>query len=231
MQIKVTDFISGAAEAQGLVVVIDVFRAFSLAAHAFARGAARIIPVGALEDAFRLKASLPDALLIGERYARPVPGADCGNSPTQLETFDLSGRTLIHTTHAGTQGLKAAIHADEVVTGALINADAIVRYIRHRTPALVTLVRMGQHASERCAEDDLCAELLAGRLRGESPDVSDVADRLRHAASAAKFFDPVCDWAPEADFAFCTQVDRYDFILRLNRDREPAELERMPAPG
>lgn len=227
MQIEIKDFVAGASEARGVAVVIDVFRAFSLAALAFASGVKRIHPVAALEDAFRLKAAEPDAVLVGERYARPVPGADCGNSPTQLAALDLHGRTLIHTTHAGTQGLCAATGADEVLTGALVNAGAIARYLRQRAPEHVTLVRMGQHATERCVEDDLCAELLAARLRGETVATSGIVERLRSAPSAAKFFDPSCDWAPTADFTFCSQLDRYDFVLRLDRAVTPMALERV----
>jgi 2-phosphosulfolactate phosphatase len=230
VNIEITDFVAGASAARGIAVVIDVFRAFSLAAFAYANGAKCIFPVAALEEAFRLKAAYPDALLVGERYARPIPGADCGNSPTQLAAFDLRGRTLIHTTHAGTQGLCAAVGADEVLTGALVNVGAIVRYLQQRAPAHVTLVRMGQHASQRCAEDDLCADLLAARLRGQSFDTSDIAARLRSAPSATKFFDPSCDWAPEEDFTFCTQVDRYDFVLRLDRTADPISLERVDVP-
>jgi len=218
MRIITTDFVAGAASARGIAVIIDVFRAFSVAAHAFARGVEKIVPTAAVNDARRLKREHPDWLLIGERHARPLPGFDCGNSPTELERFDLRGRTLIHTTHAGTQGLAAAIGADETLTGALVNAQAIVRYILARRPAQVTLVRMGREAHERTEEDDLCADILARRLAGEEPDVRGVREQLRSAPSALKFFDPACDWAPERDFELCTQVDEFDFVLRLDRN-------------
>jgi len=221
-EIEVTDFVAGARAARGLVVVIDVFRAFSVAAYASAAGARQIIPVASIDDARALKAQNPDALLIGERHARRLPGFDCGNSPTELERLDLCDRMLIHTTHSGTQGLTNATAADEVITGALVNAGAIVRYIQSRAPARVTLVRMGHEARENCDEDDLCAELIVRRLRGE-PDVENIRERLRQASSAVKFFDPACDWAPERDFELCTNVDAFDFILRLEPDR--------PAPG
>jgi 2-phosphosulfolactate phosphatase len=227
MAVTIVDFVAGAQSARGLTVVIDVFRAFSVAVYAFSRGAARIIPVAAVDAARALKAQFPDALLIGERYARPLPGFDCGNSPTELQRFDLQGRTLIHTTHSGTQGLANAAQADEVITGALVNAAAIVSYIRARQPTQVTLVRMGQEAQDRCAEDDLCAELLAARLRGESPPVHDIATRLRPAASAQKFFDPACDWAPAADFDFCTRADAFDFVLQLDRSAPVPTLRRI----
>lgn len=215
-QVEVADFVAGAQAARGLVVVIDVFRAFSVAAYAFANGARTIIPVAEIDAARALKARYPDALLIGERHARPLPGFDCGNSPTELARLDLRGRTLIHTTHAGTQGLTNATQADEVITGALVNAGAIIRYIRARKPERVTVVRMGQDARERCDEDDLCAQILAQRLRGEQPDVTRVREQLRTAASAQKFFDPACDWAPEGDFELCTRVDIFDFVLQLD---------------
>ena len=55
-------------------------------------------------------------------------------------------------------------------------------------------------------------------------------ERLRGAASAQKFFDPACDWAPQRDFELCTQVDAFDFVLRLERDGAPARLKRIEVP-
>jgi 2-phosphosulfolactate phosphatase len=229
-ELHITDYVAGAQGARGLTVVIDVFRAFSVAAYAFAGGVRTIFPVADVAAARELKRLHPDWLLIGERHARPLPGFDSGNSPTELERFDLHGRTLIHTTHSGTQGLTAAHRADEVISGALVNAAAIVRYIRSRQPGIVTLVRMGHEAKERCAEDDLCAQILRQRLAGEQPDVADLRERLRGAASAQKFFDPACDWAPQRDFELCTRVDAFDFVLRLKRDEAPGRLERIEVP-
>lgn len=227
MKIEVVDFVAGAQSARGLVVVIDVFRAFSVGAYAFAGGARAIIPVQSIEEARRLKAAHPEHLLIGERHARPLPGFDCGNSPTDVQRFELQGRTLIHTTHSGTQGLTSAGLADEVITGALVNAGAIVRYIRSRAPRTVTIVRMGHEARERCAEDDACAELLRRRLLGEDPPLDNIRAQLRQADSAQKFFDPACDWAPETDFELCTAVDRFDFVLRLDATFAPPTLKRI----
>jgi 2-phosphosulfolactate phosphatase len=230
MKIKILDFIAGAQAARGLAVVIDVFRAFSVGAHAFGRGASAIVPVAEIETARELKARHPDWILLGERYGRPLPGFDCGNSPTELERFEVRGRTLVHTTHAGTQGLANARGADEVITGALVNAAAIVRYIRMRNPTEVSLVRMGAAALERTDEDDACAELIARRLRNEVVDTGQIRERLRSAPSAQKFFDPACDWAPERDFELCTQFDRFDFILKLVPDAESPRLTRVDVP-
>lgn len=230
LQVECLDFVAGARAARGLAVVIDVFRAFSVACYATAGGARRIHPVAAIEDALALKQQHPDWLFIGERHARRLEGFDFGNSPTDISAADLEGRTLVHTTHAGTQGLRAATEADEVLTGSLVNAAAICRYIESLQPSRVCLVRMGHEARERCAEDDLCAELIAARLAGRGFDTSAIRPRLEGAPSAQKFFDPAADWAPRTDFDLCTAVDRFDFVLRLaGRDAALPWLEPIPA--
>ena len=231
MQVEVFDHVAGAREARGIAVVIDVFRAFSVAAYAFDAGAARVLPVAEIEDAKALGRRFPGAVLAGERHARRLPGFDIGNSPTEVRAIDLRGKVLVHTTHAGTQGLVNATGADEVLTGAFVNISAVCRYILARAPQRVSLVRMGHEARERCAEDDLYAECLRRLLLGEPAPLGEVRERLRTAPAAAKFFAPACDWAPRDDFEYCTDVDRFDFVLRLKRvPGEPLELQRLPSP-
>lgn len=216
MRIHFADFVAGAAAARGVAIVIDVFRACSLQAHALAAGVRAVLPVEGVEEARALKAAHPDWLLAGERHAQPLPGFDCGNSPSDLLAMPLAGRTLIHTTHAGTQGLMAAARvASHVFTGAFVNASATVAAVRALDPAEVTLVAMGHEAREACAEDDLCRDWLAAALGGRQRDPVDVAARLRTAPAAAKFFDTAAYWAPQADFALCTAVDAVPFAVRL----------------
>lgn len=198
-----------------------MFRACSLAAHALAAGAARVLPVEGIDEARALKSAHPDRLLVGERHARPLPGFDCGNSPTDLLRLPLAGRTVVHTTHAGTQGLVAASRvARHVFTGAFVNAAATVAAVRALGPAEVTLVAMGHEARERCLEDDLCRDLLHARLVGEPFDVLGLEARLRAAPAAAKFFDPAADWAPEGDFALCAALDALPSAVVLGRSAE-----------
>lgn len=228
MQIEILDFVAGAQAARGIAVVIDVFRAFSVACYAYDGGVGRVLPMADLDASLALKRAHPDYLAIGERHGRKVAGFDFNNSPTEIRAADLEGRTLVHNTSAGTQGLTNASQADVVITGSLVNAAAICRYIESLAPERVSIVRMGKAALERSAEDDLCAELLAARLRGEPFDVGTVRSRLRFAPAALKFFDPQADWAPETDFALCTDVDRFDFVLRLRADPAGVQyLERV----
>ncbi len=216
MQLHSGDFVAGAASARGVAIVIDVFRACSLIAHALAAGAERVVPVAEVEVARAMKSADPKALLVGERHARKLAGFDCGNSPTEVLREPLHGRTVIHTTHAGTQGLTAAFAvADRVFTGALVNLSVTIAAVRALQPREVTIVAMGHEARERCVEDDLCREALLAGLRGESLDTSGWVARLRTAPAAAKFFDPAADWAPLEDFAYCTAVDSVPFAVAM----------------
>jgi 2-phosphosulfolactate phosphatase len=231
MRIEREEWISGARRAQGLVIVIDVFRACSLIALALAAGARRIVPMAGIAEAQALKARHPDWLLLGERDARPIAGFEGGNSPTALLQRELAGRTIIHTTHAGTQGLTAAYRrADSstglvrVLTGAFVNLAATAAYARRAFEAglfdRITLVAMGQNGVARCDEDELCADYLAAALRREEVDANAVRPRLRVAPAAAKFFDPAASWAPEADFDYCTRVDVVNFAVGMAQDAD-----------
>ena len=51
MDIGIYHLIEGAKQAEGLAVVIDVFRAFSLECWLYAMGAAEIRPVGGIGEA------------------------------------------------------------------------------------------------------------------------------------------------------------------------------------
>lgn len=230
MMIECLDFVEGARAARGVAVIIDVFRACSVACYAAAQGAARIIPMAGIEQTLRLKQAHPEFIAVGERDGRRLAGFDYGNSPTELERLDLRGRTVVHNTHAGTQGLVGARAADVVLTGSLVNAAAICRYVASLAPARVTLVRMGVAATSRSDADDLCAELLRARLtRQAALEQSVIRERLRASAEAQKFFDPAASWAPERDFELCTAIDRFDFVLQMTRGEQGQHLAAVAA--
>jgi len=213
MQIEFVDFVAGARMARGVTVVIDVFRAFSTACYCIAAGCDEIFAVGDEQRARALGARYPASVLLGERYGRRLPGFDFGNSPSEVASQSFVGKTVIHTTHAGTQGLVNAHNADIVLTGAFVNARATASYIRQLAPAYVTLVRMGLHASEPSDEDNMYADYLAALLRGEAVDERGIYSALRRSPYAARFFDPAQPWSPEADFDHCLSFNRFNFVL------------------
>ena len=65
MKIRILQLIDGAKEATGLTVIIDVFRAFSLACYMIDKGAKCIIPVGDINIAYNLKKENSEFVLVG----------------------------------------------------------------------------------------------------------------------------------------------------------------------
>ena len=157
MTIKILRLIEGAKQAEGLTVIIDVLRAFSLECYLFGMGAEEIRPVGSVEEAWELKHKNPDWLLAGERGGKKCEGFDFGNSPCSVSEEIVRGKHIIHTTSAGTQGIVNATQADRIITGSLVNAKAIADYIRYENPEVVSLVCMGNGGVRIAKEDELCA--------------------------------------------------------------------------
>jgi 2-phosphosulfolactate phosphatase len=108
MKISIQSLLDGARNASGAVAVIDTFRAFTTAAVALANGASRIIMVATVEEALALRAADSGPICMGEVGGQAPPGFDYGNSPFEIATVDLRGRTIIQRTSAGTQGVVAA---------------------------------------------------------------------------------------------------------------------------
>ena len=94
-------------EVPSVAVVVDVMRAFTVAAWAFARGAERIVLAESLDEARALKERHPDWVAIKD--GPPAPGFDTVNSPGMLRSMDLSGRTVVQKTTAGTVGVPSSV--------------------------------------------------------------------------------------------------------------------------
>ncbi|MFN8485635.1 MAG: 2-phosphosulfolactate phosphatase [Anaerolineae bacterium] len=210
--------VAGAREAQGLAVIIDVIRAFTVAAYAFAGGAEEIMLVGTVEEAFALRERFPDALLIGEVGGRAIPGFDLNNSPTRMAAADVRGRRLIQRTGAGTQGVVAAANADSLILASLVVGRATAEAIRRQAAPVVSIVAMAGDVSHAPMEDDICGDYLAALLRGETPDTSGFRDAILATPHAQLFLDPDDpDFIP-SDLDYVLAVDRFDFAMPVRRD-------------
>lgn len=217
MNIQILQLIEGAKKARGLTVVIDVFRAFSMEAYMMARGAEKVIPIGDAALAYQLKEENPDFVLSGERHGKILPGFDVGNSPWDLLNIDVTGKTVVHTTSAGTQGIAGAIGADEILGAGLVTARSTAEYIKRSGAEEVSLVCMGLEAVSETEEDTLCAEYIKSLVLGYEIPIKQEVEQLKF-TSGAKFFDKNQDDVfPEQDFHMCTEIDKFDFALRYKK--------------
>ena len=205
-------------EATGIVLVIDVLRAFSNAAYAFSRGAGEIYPVSSVEEAMELKANLPNALVSGEVGGLPPEGFDFGNSPTQTRELDLDGRVIVQRTGAGTQGIVRCVQAETILAASLVVADATVRYVHQRAPEVVTFVITGQHAAGHGDEDIACAEYLELLFKDQKPDPDPFIKRVFASRDAIQHLDPNETGFPYSDLDLCTRIDTFDFAMPVTKE-------------
>lgn len=218
MEITILQLLEGAQKAEGLTVIIDVFRAFSTACYAFGNGIQRIYPVGNLEIAYQLKEKNPEYILVGERNEQKPEGFDFGNSPSQLLQTDLRGKIMVHTTSSGTQGIANAKNAAEIITGSFVNASSIIRYIHKQNPDKISLVCMGYSCEYPTDEDTLLAVYIKNELEGNPNDFEAMVEQIRN-GDGARFFAPEKqEWAPMADFDLCLSLNRFDFVLKVEQE-------------
>ncbi len=204
--------------ATGTVVVIDVIRAFTTAAFAFARGASRIYLVGEVSEAFALRRRLPGSYVMGEVDGLKVEGFDFGNSPSNLMDEDLTGRIFVQRTSAGTQGVVRSTRAADLLGCSFVCVGATVRYLKKRFPAEVSLVVTGVAPGRDGDEDVACADYLEHcLLAGSAPDPAPYLQRVRQSAAGKILADPTRTAFPVEDLTCVTQLDRFDYALRVFR--------------
>lgn len=198
----------------GVVVVIDVIRAFSNAAYAFSVGAESITLVSGVEEALELKAQRPGSLVMGEVGGLPPEGFDFGNSPTEILQQDLRGKPLIQRTGAGTQGAVRCLNADKLFACSFPVAGATLNALQNLKPESITFVITGQDSE---GEDQACAEYLEARLRGQSPDPEPYLERVRN-ANEIRLMPPEIFPYIASDIDYCTRLDSCAFAMPILRE-------------
>lgn len=148
-----------------------------------------------------------------------LPEFDYGNSPSQIENIDFTGKTIVHTTSCGTQGIVRAINAKEIITGSLVNAHAIVRYIVKNNIDEVSLVALSRSEELPSDEDILCAKYIKGMLENKSLNNFEEEIEKLKTTSGSKFFNKLKqNDFPNRDFYLCTEVNKFNFILKVEKD-------------
>jgi 2-phosphosulfolactate phosphatase len=218
MEIKFDSLLSGAQNAQGLAVIIDVFRAFTCAPLLFSLGIKQSILVESPADALELKQTEPNLILVGEVGGAPIDGFDFGNSPSQLlraNSAFFKGQTIVQRTSSGVQGALAAMEvADEVLLGSYALAKATARYISSKNPEAVSLVAMGWNLETIAPEDECCARYIAHLLGSGHYDHVQALREIVYHETAQKFLRGDVSYFPTEDPLLCLQRDLYDFVLR-----------------
>ena len=169
--------------------------------------------------AYSLKEKHKDYILIEEWNGIKLPSFDFGNSPSQIKDIDFSRKTVILTTSCGTQGIVNAINADEIITGSLVNASAIAKYIKQNNFNEVSIVNMSRPNEFPSDENELCAKYIKSLLEDTLlENLEDKVEQLK-LTSGKKFFDTSKEeFFPKEDFYLCVEINKFDFILKVKKD-------------
>ncbi|MGW4893073.1 2-phosphosulfolactate phosphatase [Kitasatospora sp. NPDC004240] len=214
------------AEPPSVAVVVDVMRAYTVAAWAFAQGAEKIVLAGSLDEALALKARHPDWAALKD--GPPAPGFDLVNSPGLLRSVDLGGRTVVQKTTAGTVGALAVQGASLVLCAGFVVAEATARVLRARGCDSVTFVVTGEDG--RADEDLACAQYIAGRAAGAGTDAAGFLRRAGRSRAAAELTQGVRQGAHPDDVALCLELDRFPFAMVATAEDSLMVLRPYAAP-
>ncbi|MEU2778879.1 2-phosphosulfolactate phosphatase [Streptomyces sp. NPDC007162] len=221
--------VPGLSSTPEVAVVIDVMRAFTVAAGAFARGAERIVFAETLDEALELKARHPGWLAFQDGPV--VPGFDLANSPAELRSLDVAGRTVVQKTTAGTTGALAVAGARLLLCASFVVAGATAAVLRRERPEAVTYVVTGDGGA---ADEDLaCAEYIAGCVGDAALAPDPYLARARNSHAAARLAEGLrLGWQgvhPE-DVPLCLEADTVPFAMAAAREDGHLVL-RPVAPG
>ncbi|WP_078873897.1 2-phosphosulfolactate phosphatase [Streptomyces sp. NRRL S-1868] len=158
-----------------VAVVVDVMRAFTVAAWAFSRGAEKIVLASSDGEALALKESRSGWLALKD--GAPAAGFDTVNSPGLIRSLDLVGRTVVQKTTAGTVGALAVASAPLVLCASFVVAGATARFLKTEGSGPVTFVVTGD--AGQATEDLACAEYIGQHLAGGDVDVAPYLHRAR----------------------------------------------------
>ncbi|WP_433734013.1 2-phosphosulfolactate phosphatase [Nocardia sp. CA-129566] len=200
-----------------VAVVIDVMRAFTTAAYALAGSAEKIVFAGTDDAALELKARHPNWLAV--RDGAPAPGFDLTNSPGQIKTRDLQGRTVVMKTTAGTAGALGVAGAEVVLCASFVVAQATARHLRKLAPEHVVFVITGDNG---CAEEDLaCAQYIAALLTADDVDPLPFIERALHSTAAKERTEGVDEGyrgVHPDDVQLCLEVDTHAFAMTTTNE-------------
>ncbi len=227
--------LSGARDAEGIAVVIDVLRAFTSAAFMMHLGAKEIVLVADPEEALRFKMET-NSLAVGEVGGQMVNGFDLGNSPARILAAGrhlFAGRVVVQRTSAGVTGaVAAARRANQVLLGSYVTSCATARYLsRHSPPPdTVTLVAMGNGGEESTPDDEACASYLEHLLTGTPYDHVAALRRIVEHECTRKFLRGDQAHYPPADPVYCLQRDLFDFAVVAQLEEDLLVARRIDVP-
>jgi 2-phosphosulfolactate phosphatase len=226
---------------ENVCLVIDALRASSSIVTLLAHGSRDITVAASPAEAHRMARPAPRRyVLCGEVNGLAPPGFDYGNSPSEFSALDVRGWRVILSTMNGTKALRQVASAPLVLAGTLLNASAVTRALMAEAGSRglnAALVCAGLERGKRLSlEDSFVAGALVDKALDEARRRGTALELTDDAVAAHRLYRSYRGSAPAAfrraehgrllialglghDLKFCAQVDRFDVVPRLIRDR------------
>ena len=214
-------------------IAVDVLRATTTIATALHAGAEAVQAFSDIQKLMDTSEQWPaeSRLRFGERGGAKVEGCDLGNSPLACTPEVVQGKRIFMSTTNGTRALERIQGAPTVLTGALINRQAVVKYLMSHQPESIWIVGSGWEGSYSL-EDTVCAGAIADSLLSQfslSSPISEVNDEVLAAiALYRQWQDQLVDLLQQsshgkrllglsnvkgsADIDYCAELDTVDSL-------------------
>jgi len=201
---------------KGMVVVIDVIRAFTTTAFALFAGVEKIYLTSTVKEAFSLYEKMPNSLLIGEIEGKPVKGFHYCNSPSQISSTSFIGKNLIMKTTNGTLGIVKSKSADQLLACSFTNANATLEYIRQINPCKLTFVITNPTNGD---EDLALADYLEEKLTKESDVlISPFLQRVKKSKLGRLLQKNESSFYPSIDLDAVLMANKFSFVMKVFHD-------------
>ena len=218
MKIVIDSLITGATRADGAVVIIDVFRAFTTAALAISLGAKKIYLVSDIDDAIALRDTGVADYCVGEVDGKKPLGFDVGNSPFEITQFELKNKSLVLSTRAGVVGVNSVEKSDVIMGASLVNASATCEWLQQQAFKKVTIVAMGWAGRTRTDEDEICAMYMRNLIEKRKTDHKSIKNMILASSHAAKFDDVDFPWYHYQDRDIALDIDSIDCPIVISSE-------------
>jgi 2-phosphosulfolactate phosphatase len=222
---------------QAVAMVVDALRASATITLLLQRGAADVIVVKEVDEAYAYRDVHPEAVLVGERGGLKVAGFDFGNSPTEIQRADVLGKQVVFTSTTGAQRLVDCLGASAIVVGTPINATAVAHHAAAlarsaNVPIVIIPAGLATDPAVVAKEDWLGAVVLAAHMpdvplsAAAAPSFQRYQQVIRTVGLLAGFLDSahgrkLVQLGFTEDIHLCAQVDLIADIVPILTDVVP----------
>ena len=137
-----------------------------------------------------------------------------------VSRVDLTDRTLVQRTSAGTRGVVAAAGADRLWAASLACASATARAVESAElgpPTYVITGRFEDRPGDSGHDDEMTARLIERARLGQPLDSAATSSALKATSEAARTLALGPDHCDPADIELAATVDAFDFAMEVER--------------